>query len=107
MHQIDLGRTRLSLVLFVADLFHPLDSFTVEIFLNGDMRHTRGCRSSMPVFLTRRDPDDITLPDFLDLTAPLLNPAGAGRHDQYLAERVGVPCSACPGLERDAAAGRA
>ncbi len=59
--------------MLVADLFHPLDGFTVEMFLNGDMRHTRGCRGSMPVFLTRRDPDNITLPDFFDLTAPLLN----------------------------------
>ena len=34
-------------VLLVADLFNPLDGFTVETFLNGDMRHTRGCRGSM------------------------------------------------------------
>jgi hypothetical protein len=61
----------------------------------------------MPVFLTRRYPDNITWPDFLDLTAPLLNPACAGRHDQYLAERVGVPCSAGAGLKRDEGAGRA
>jgi hypothetical protein len=44
----------------------------------------------MPVFLARRDPDNITLPDFLDLTTPLLNPARASRHDQYLAQRVGA-----------------
>jgi DNA invertase Pin-like site-specific DNA recombinase len=31
----------------------------------------------MPVFLTRRDPYNITLPDFLDVTTPLLNPVGA------------------------------
>jgi hypothetical protein len=77
------------------------------MFLNGDMRHTRGCRGSMPVFLTRRDPDNITLPDFLDLTAPLLNPAGPSRHDQYLPDRVGVPCSTGAGLKRDEGARRA
>ena len=29
-------------VLFVADLFHPVDDLAVERFLNGDMRHGRG-----------------------------------------------------------------
>ena len=94
-------------VLLVADLFHPLDHFAVELFLNGDMRHTGGCRGSMPVFLTRRDPDNITLPDFLNWTAPLLNPACASGHDQNLAQRVGMPCCPSAGLERDPRAGRA
>ena len=71
------------------------------MFLNGDMRHTRVCRGPMPVFLTGRDPDNITLPDFLDWTAPLLNPAGATRHDQSLSQRVGVPSRPGAGLKRD------
>lgn len=91
-------------VLRIADLFHPLDGFTVEMLLNSDMRHPGGCRGSMPVFLTRRYPDDITWPNVLDLTAPLLNPARARRHDQRLAQRVGVPCAPSAGLERDAGA---
>ena len=61
----------------------------------------------MPVFLTRRDPDDINFADFLGWTTPLLNPTGACRHDQRLTERVGVPCRASAGLERHAAARRA
>jgi len=56
-------------VLLLADLFHPLDDFTVERFLNADMRHTRGGRGAVPVLPTRRDPDHITSPDFPDLTA--------------------------------------
>ena len=71
------------------------------------MGHTRGCRSPMPVFQTRRDPNNITLPDFLDWTAPLLNPAGASRHDQYLTERMAVPCGPGTRLERDVGARRA
>jgi hypothetical protein len=59
-------------ILLVADLFHPIDGLSVELFLNGDMRHTRGCPGPMPMFLTWRDPDNIALPDFLDLAAPLL-----------------------------------
>jgi hypothetical protein len=48
------------LILFVADLFHPVDSLAVQLFLNGDVGHRRGCRGSMPVFLTGRNPDDVT-----------------------------------------------
>ena len=77
--------------MLVADLFHPLDVFTLEMFLNGDMGHAGRRRGSMPVFLTRRDPDDITFADFLGWTTPLLNPTGACRHDQRLTERVRVP----------------
>jgi hypothetical protein len=32
----------------------PLNDFTVEMFPNGDMRHTRGCRGAVPMLLTRR-----------------------------------------------------
>jgi hypothetical protein len=34
-------------VSLVADLFHPLDDFTVKFYLNGDMGHRRGCRRTM------------------------------------------------------------
>jgi len=32
---------RHALVLFVADLFHPVDDLSVELFLNGDVSHGR------------------------------------------------------------------
>jgi hypothetical protein len=79
-----------SAVLLVADLLHPLDILSVEIFLNGDVRHARRGRRSMPVFLTGRDPHHIAVADFLCWTTPLLNPTGASRHDQGLTQRVGV-----------------
>src|SRR5712692_8248918 len=81
-------------ILFIADLFHPFDRFPVELFLNRDVRHAGGRRGSVPVFLTRRNADDITCPNFLLGTAPLLDPAGTGRHDEDLAQGVCVPCSA-------------
>jgi hypothetical protein len=90
----------------MSDLFHPLDVLTVEIFLNGDMRPGR-CRRSMPVLLTRRDPHDVAFPEFLGWTTPLLNPTGAGRHDERLTEGVGVPSRPRAGRERHAAARRA
>ncbi len=32
----------LSLVLFVADLFHPVDGLAIKMFQDGDVRHGRG-----------------------------------------------------------------
>jgi len=79
---------RSGLVLFVADLFHPVGGLAVETFLNGDMRHSRGWRGAVPVFLTRLEPDHVTWPNVLDRTTPALYPAAASRHDQVLAQRV-------------------
>src|SRR2546428_12802039 len=71
------------------------------------MCHTRGSCSAMPVFLPWLDPDNIALPDFLYLTAQLLNPPGASRNDQSLAQRMGVPCCPSARLERDTGTGHA
>ena len=96
-------------VLLVADLFHPIDDLTVERFLNGDMRHGRGRRSTMPMLLARRDRDDIAGMDLLDRTALALRPTATGGDDQRLPERMGVPRGAAPGsnvtLAPDARAG--
>ena len=91
-------------ILFVADLFHPLHGFSVEYFLNGDVRHGRGRRGAVPMFFTGSDPDHITRPNFLDRATPALRQTTAGRHYQGLAQRMGVPCCPSPGLERDAGA---
>ena len=98
---------RSSAVLFVTDLFHPIDNFPVELFLNGDVRHGRSWRGAVPMFLTRREPDHVTGPNFLDRASPSLYEAAARRHDQYRTERVRVPCRPGAGLERDTCAKRA
>jgi hypothetical protein len=90
-----------SAVLLVANLFHPINVLTVKLLLNGDMRHTIGCGSAMPVFHARRYPDDITRLDLLLFTTLLLYPACAGSHDQGLAERMGMLCRAGTGLKRN------
>src|SRR5438034_10231650 len=36
-------------LLFVADLFHPLDQLPVKLFLDGDVRHGRIRRGAVPV----------------------------------------------------------
>ena len=87
-------------VLFVADLFHPVDNFPVELFLNGDVRHCRGRRSPMPVLLAGREPDHIAGPDLLDGSAFALNPAAASRDDESLTEGMRMPCGPRPRLER-------
>jgi DNA-binding transcriptional LysR family regulator len=46
----------MSPVLFVADLFHPLDILAVHRFLNGDMRHRGRGRRPVPVLLPGRKP---------------------------------------------------
>ena len=92
----------LSPVLLIAHVFHPLDDFTVERFLNGNMRHRARRRSAVPMFLTRRKPDHITRPNFFDCAAPTLRPSEAGRDDQRLTEWMRVPCGASTRLERDA-----
>src|SRR5207247_6664455 len=94
-------------VLLVADLFHPVNRFAVELFLNGDVRHGRGARGAVPMLLTRRQPDHITRPNLLDRAAPALCQAAASRYDQGLAQRVGVPRCPSAGLERDTGAERA
>src|SRR5712692_8193543 len=90
---------RLPAILLVADLFHPVDNFPVELFLNGDVRHGRGRRSPMPVLLAGREPDHITGPDLLDRPAFALNPAAASRDDESLTEWMRVPCSPRARLE--------
>src|SRR3989442_5035119 len=91
-------------VLFVADFFHPVDGLTVEPFLNGDVRHRRGCRSAVPMLLTRRKPDHVPRPNLIDWASPALCPAAASRHDQRLAERMRVPCGTGGRLKGDAGA---
>jgi hypothetical protein len=96
-----------SAVLLVAHVFHPLNVLAANFFLNGDVRHYGGRSRSMPVFLTRRNPDHISWPYFLDRTTPALDLASASRHDQDLTERTGMPCRAGTGLKRDGGARRA
>src|SRR5947209_2442425 len=98
---------RSALVLFVADLFHPIDGLAIETFLNGDVRHGRGWRGSVPMFLTRWEPDHVTRPNVLDRLPPALDSATASCHDQGLAQRMGMPCGPSAGLEGDTGADRA
>jgi len=82
------------LVLFVADLFHPVHGLAVELFHNGDVRHSRDLVGTVPMLLARRKPDYVPGPNLLDRAARALCETAASRHDQGLSQRVGVP--GCP-----------
>ncbi len=77
----------LSVVLLVADLFEPVPDFAIQRLLNGDMRHRDGRACAMPMLLSRRNPNDIAGPDFLDRTSPALHPTYTGSDDQSLTSR--------------------
>lgn len=65
------------------------------------MRHGSGCGGTVPVFLPRRDGDDVARSYFLDLAAPLLCESTARCHYQGLTQRVCMPGGPSPRLESD------
>jgi hypothetical protein len=51
--------------LFIADLFHPVGALAVELFHNGDVRHGRGGRCSVPMLFIRWEADRVSRLNFL------------------------------------------
>src|SRR5271165_4922546 len=102
LHQIASYLVSSLTVLLVSDLFHPIDSLTVEPFLDRDMGHCRCRRGAVPVLLTRRNPDHIPRPDLFDRAAFALRPAAARGHNKSLTERMRMPSRPCTRLECDA-----
>src|SRR4051794_14600783 len=101
------GMLKLSLVvLFVADLFHPVDGLAIQRLVDGDVLHGRGRRRAVPVLSARLEPHDVPGPDLLERPALTLHEAVAKGDDQRLSEWMRVPCGARAGLERDGVAGR-
>src|ERR1039457_4490125 len=88
-------------ILFVADLFQPVHGFAVELFLNGDVRQGRGGRGTVPMFLARREPDDVARPDFFNRAAPALRASATGGDDERLSQRMRVPGGASAGFKGD------
>ena len=91
-------------VLVVADFFQPVHRLAVERFLNGDMRHGRRRRGTVPMLFAGRDRDHIAGMDFLNRTALLLYPSETGGDDQSLPKRMGVPGCSGAGFEGDTGA---
>src|SRR3989442_3076823 len=86
-------RSFASMVFFVTDMFHPVDKFPITPFLNGDVRHSCGRGSPMPMLLARRGQHDISGTDLFDRSTYVLNPALAGSDDEVLTDLMRHPCS--------------
>ena len=95
----------LGFVLFVADLFHPVNGPAIELLLDGDMRHgCAGC-SAVPMLFAGRKPDHIAGPDFFNRPAPALRASTPGGDNQRLPQRMRVPRRSSARLKRDDGAG--
>src|SRR5207249_301907 len=94
----DFSRT---FVLFVAHLFHPVNGFAVERFLNRDVRHGRQGRCAVPMLFSGRKPDHIARVNFFNRSALALRPATAGCDDQSLSEWMRVPRRSSARFKRD------
>src|SRR5947199_9340899 len=81
-------KTSFGLILFVADLFHPVGGLAVELFLDGDVSHGRGWRGTEAMFPPRREPDHVTPPDLIDRPQSLY-PYAASRPEQARAKSAG------------------
>ncbi len=91
-------------VLLIANLLHPLNDFSVQSLLNGDMRHRRSWTCPMPVLFVRRKPNHIAWPNLFDRSTFALRPTKPGRDDQRLTEWMRMPGGAGTRFERDACA---
>src|SRR5205085_1051462 len=88
-----------SSVLLVGDVLEPIHGLAIELLLHGDVRHRDSWRRAVPVLFTRGEPHDVTGANLFDGSAPALDAAGPGCHDQRLTERMGVPGRARGWLE--------
>jgi hypothetical protein len=89
-------------VLLVAHLFHPVHYLSIELLLNGDMRHGCGQRGPVPVLFAGWKPNHIPGADLLDRAAFALGPTAPSSDDQRLTERVRMPRSPRARLEGNA-----
>src|SRR5579871_6518265 len=90
---------RLRRVFVVPNRLHPRYITAVQGFLHGDVGHTGRWRSAVPMFLARRNPDDIAGPDFAYRSAFGLYATNPRDDVERLSERVRMPVRACSRLE--------
>lgn len=80
-------------------MLHPFGSLAVECLGKSNVRHTHVLAGAMPMLGMGRDPDNITRPNLLNRTFPMLYEADTCGDDQRLAQRVGMPSRARARLE--------
>src|SRR2546429_7430277 len=79
------------LVLFVADLLHPVDDLSVEVFLDRDVGHGGGRRRAMPVLLAPRAPDELARLNHLLRDTPTPHAPASRPDEPGLTPRDGGP----------------
>jgi hypothetical protein len=89
------------LIVFVADLFHPVDALAVQAFNDRNMRHSGRGGCAVPMLLTGWAPDDVARSDDSYGFSPALHEPATRRHDENLTERMRVPGGSSAGLEVD------
>src|SRR5690349_13934759 len=72
---ITCGMASPSSVLFVGDVFEPVDGLAIELLLHGDVRHRGRGRRAMPVLFAGREPHHVTRSNLVNGSAPALHPA--------------------------------
>src|SRR5438552_17942489 len=87
-------------VLFVADLLHPVDGLAVEFLLDGDVRHRAFWRGAVPMLLSWRKRDHIPGMNLFDRTSIALHEAATIRHNERLTQWMVVPSRAGARLGR-------
>ena len=92
--------SRRTVVLLVAHLFHPLHCRAIAMFRDRNVRHD-ACGDAPCQCFCRPESHDISRSNLFDRLTPPLDAANAGRDDQNLTPRDGVPRRAGTGLERD------
>src|SRR4051794_38781817 len=71
-------------VLLISHVFHPLNDFPVQAFLNCDVRHCGCWRGAVPMLFPRRKPDDIAGMYLFDWSAFTLYPTASRRDNERL-----------------------
>jgi hypothetical protein len=70
--------------LFVGHFFHPINHFSIEVLLDGDMGHSGRGRRPVPMTFAGGKPDYVTGVDLFDCATFTLDPATAGGNDEGL-----------------------
>ena len=86
--------------MFICDVFHPIDRFSIQLFDNCDVRHSSSCGCTTPMLLSGGSPEYIAWTDYFNRATLSLNKTAARCDYESLSERVSVPCGASAWLKR-------
>lgn len=89
-------------VLLIRNMLHPIHKPALKSLLDGNMRHRRTPRCSMPMLFPRPEPDHVPWMDLLDCIPRPLHPPAARRDDQRLPQGMRMPGGPSSGFKSHA-----